>query len=513
MTPIAQVLHVARKDLRESSWPIAVYVALVAMAGIHAAGLWPSARLLEISMFLVVISGMVLVAMLIQSDSPGRANAFWATRPLQPAAVLMAKLLIATVVVLGLAVAAQAVALSSFDIHGMALARRLPTAAIAYARWLFVAMVLAALTQDLKAFVVALVVLPLLMTNVVPSAVWKWLFANSGSTDAAGSKATGSAPLLVAWIGIAGCVALLFWFYHRHDRGRLARLAGAVAAAFAVLVALGAPSIPPAEAGPGVASRVGMEISMPPHAIDSADIRLDVRATGVPPGQRVTLREASADVELSDGSSLSVLANPAIVELGFVRPTIANSVWLTANRDSIFGSRLFLRPDSAQRLKLARGVKRIVVTGRVWAAQSRLAGSLPLAAGASLTSPGKRVTMQSWSHTGGHAEVQLVVLNLPVPGTRGLAIAGAASPVEYALVNENRGGAAQLEARGATNGPGWLVLPGDGVANSTLRLDTRILGDAPIASVDDRWFDDARLWVVDWLPLGNYPVRAELRLP
>lgn len=513
MTPIAQMLHVARKDLRESSWPIAVYVALVAIGGAHAAGVWPAARLLEVPMFLVVIAGMVLVAMLVQSDSPGRVDAFWATRPLQPTAVLLAKMLTAIVVVLGLALVAQAFALSSFDLHGMALARRLPTAAIAYARWLVVAMVLAALTKDLKAFVVALVAVPLLVTNAIPSAVWRWLFADGGSADGGGNAGPGAAPLLVAWIGIAGCVALLFWFYHQRDRGRLARVAGAIAAACAVLIALGAPSIPPADAGPGVASRVGVEISMPPHAIDSADIRLDVRATGVPPGQRVTLREASAEVELSDGTLLTVLANPAIVELGFVRPTIANSVWLTTNRDSIFGMRLFLRPDSTQRIKLARGVKRIVVTGRVWAAQSRIAGSLPLVAGASLTSPGKRVTMQSWSHTGGHAEVHLGVLNLPVPGTRGLTIAGAASPVEYALVNDKRAGAAQLQPRGASNGPGWLVLPGDGVANSSLTLDTRILGSAPIASLDDRWFDDARVWVVDWLPLGSYPVRAELTLP
>ena len=118
MNTIAQMLHVARKDLRESRWPFIVYVALVALAAARVTDWWSASRVLEMAMFLVVIAGVVLVATLIQSDSPIRADAFWATRPLSPTAVLLAKILLVVVIVVALPVAAQAFAVSSFDIHG-----------------------------------------------------------------------------------------------------------------------------------------------------------------------------------------------------------------------------------------------------------------------------------------------------------------------------------------------------------------------------------------------------------
>ncbi len=91
MTPIAQALHVARKDLRESRWPLIGYAALVVFAAVRAAGWWSPGRAFEAAMFLVVVAGIVLVPIVVQSDSPTGSDVFWATRPLAPTSVLISR--------------------------------------------------------------------------------------------------------------------------------------------------------------------------------------------------------------------------------------------------------------------------------------------------------------------------------------------------------------------------------------------------------------------------------------
>ncbi len=85
--------------------------------------------------------------------------------------------------------------------------------------------------------------------------------------------------------------------------------------------------------------------------------------------------------------------------------------------------------------------------------------------------------------------------------------------LSYALVNEARHEALPLTARGTSNGNSWLVLPGNQMITHSLSLDTRdaLVGQTP--PVDDHWYSGARVWVVDWLPVETYPVRATLTWP
>ena len=57
------------------------------------------------------------------------------------------------------------------------------------------------------------------------------------------------------------------------------------------------------------------------------------------------------------------------------------------------------------------------------------------------------------------------------------------------------------------------MLPGDEVLTRELTLDTRDAFVGQSTGVDARWYEGARLWLVDWVPAGSYPVRAELTLP
>jgi energy-coupling factor transporter ATP-binding protein EcfA2 len=117
---IAQMLHVARKDLRESRWQFIVY-ARSSRRGGAGHDWWSPSRV-----------GDGDVPRGDRGAGAGRdahperlahsGDAFWATR-LALTAVLLAKILLVVVIVVGLPVAAQAFAISSFDIHGAALVR------------------------------------------------------------------------------------------------------------------------------------------------------------------------------------------------------------------------------------------------------------------------------------------------------------------------------------------------------------------------------------------------------
>ncbi len=231
-------------------------------------------------------------------------------------------------------------------------------------------------------------------------------------------------------------------------------------------------------------------------------------------GQRLTLREPNAEVLLDDGQTISLLVNPPIVELGSTRPTIGDNAWLIPNRDSAFNQALFLRPDITQQPLLAKGIKKITIFGRISASTPHVVGSMPLAANGRLASPGRRLSVESWRKASGQAEVRLNAVELPVSGVELLPPLGAGSRVlSYALVNAARHEALSLSIRGSSNGSAYLVLPGKGVFATSMTLDTREAFVGQTSTVDDRWYDGARLWLVDWLPAGSYPVRAELTLP
>jgi hypothetical protein len=513
MNTIAQMLHVARKDLRESRWPFIVYVVAVAVAAARVTDWWSASRVLEMAMFLVVIAGVVLVATLIQSDSPIRADAFWATRPLAPTAVLLAKILLVVVIVVGLPVAAQAFAVSSFDIHGMALLRRLSTGTSAYARWLLVALALASLTKDLKSLIVMFVCIPVALG--IASDVWTSLFSSDVVFDASGKSGVISFDQLVVWVGAVGCLALPFWLYARRDRGWRSLAAGTVAAACGLMGVLDTPSISSTTVTDSVVGGDAIAISLSPgqQAINPNEIRLQVHATSASASQRLTFRPDRAEVDLADGTKMQV--NPAFstLELGAIRPpSLANSVWLTPDRDSAFAQSIILRPVLQQQASLAKGIKKIVIYGLISATAPRAVGSLRLAPGARLAVPGRRVSIRQWIQSG---QTEITVNSIELPGSADAPrqIESGSRVVTYALVNDARHEAIPLTVRGTSGGSSWLVLPGDEVLTRELTLDTRDAFVGQSAGVDARWYDGARVWLVDWVRSGSYPVKAELTLP
>ena len=126
-----------------------LYVVIIAIAAEGALvpfGKWNPLYVLAVVFQFVV--GLVIVAGLVQADSPTRSDAFWATRPLRPMAVFGAKVAMTAIIVLGVAVTAQAMVMRAFDVPmGVGLPLLIASARY-YASWLLIAMIVAAATPN-----------------------------------------------------------------------------------------------------------------------------------------------------------------------------------------------------------------------------------------------------------------------------------------------------------------------------------------------------------------------------
>jgi hypothetical protein len=511
MTPFAQVFHVARKDLRESRRPFSVYVALVVLATANARSPSPLGVLFATPMFFVVIAGMLLVALLIQADSPVRADAFWATHPLQPLAVLAAKTLLAVVIIVGAPLVGQAFALSANDIHGAELLRLLAASAAIYALWLLLAMVTAAFTRDVKTFVVVLVCVPLVVT------VGMTVLFSSGETNVAigsgGSAWSLVVPRFAGWFGVLGCVALIVQLYAARSLGRFARFAAVPLAACLVLwVFEGFGPTPPdwmRTNGPAMPISVSLRNSDPRALAAGSSLEIDVTTPSVPEGRRLTFVANSIELELRDGTKLRLHMNLPTADFGSARPALAGVTWRTPNADSLPVARLGANLDFAERRAVQNGIVRVSVNGTVLATAPRVAGTVNLARGAWLVNHGQRLRVRSWEFGSGTGSLTLQTWSIRLHDVPPQPF-GYSNAIQYALVNDGRHEAIPLNSTGSTGGSSWLVLPGTDAQASSITLENRNFSRSTSEGMPtDDWFRGAHLVVMDWVPVGRYSVSAE----
>jgi hypothetical protein len=160
------------KDARQARWPLAAYAAVVALS-------WAQALELPIvfmeaydfSMFLVVLAGMYIAGLFIHADSPTRDDSYWATRPLDPAAVLAAKGALAFVALIIPPLIAQLHVLIVSEVPSTSIAWMLGRSIWLYAIWLVVAMVIAGMTRDVRSFTLGMLMVPVafLLLGIVGS--------------------------------------------------------------------------------------------------------------------------------------------------------------------------------------------------------------------------------------------------------------------------------------------------------------------------------------------------------
>lgn len=513
MNPMAQVRHVLAKDLRQLWWPVLAYIALIGLATAHSLT-WPAMRkdIFDMLTIFVVMAGMVVVAQFVQADSPRRVDALWASRPLAPWAVMVEKLVAAALIVLALAVVGQFIGLRALDVSADMMPGLLAESARQYALWLLIAIVLAALTEDLRSFVVALIALPVAFLIVLETFFSGFDTGPSGNWTAIG---LGAAAAL-------GGVSLVAFIYRTRSGRRPLWLAAFVVTgcAFGSIVASWRGKAAVFES-PTSLPRAGIVARLTDLDQITSRRSLTLVTDVVPPPGSVRLALASGSelvVHLRNGSVLSIPFGRTSLGIYSAPPVIGQGVtWIARPGGPPARSRYSIPLDNAQRAAIAGGgIATAELSGQMWVIEPRVAGVFPLEIGSRAAHNGRRIAIEHLSHSSGDVELQLRIASIPgdqLPVNVAISI-GALAGREFALLNESRHEAISLAQRGSSGGGSAMVLPGTNVEDAELALEASQPDPGKAQpSVDNDWFRSARLVQIDWVPRGSYPFRASVQLP
>jgi hypothetical protein len=545
MSRLAQIRHVLMKDFHEARWQLGVYVAIVAVATAHSVGLkGAGGEIFGYTMMLVVMFGMIVIASIVQGDSPIRADAFWAARPLYPSSVLLAKFAMAVIVLVGVAELGQLAGLLAHHVAARDLPRELATSMADYCRWLLIAMVFAVITRELRTFLLTLMAIP------------AYYFLNavvlSGSDFQLGDPSHATAAAAVSILALltfaAGGVGLLTYLYRARDTRPRTWIA-AIAVFIAGMTYFTAPTVaqvveveempdgttvthqpeqisgraePVVETPPSVQRPALTLMATPFHAhnpvADEPPFTLRIDADSLPANERLSLVGATASYHTRDGATFRERFMGDWNPLQFGIHAATGLTWLDA-RDQHESMRVrsmevsMIFSDSLKEA-FARKVTSLGFDGRVAVLVPDFVDTIPLRAGASAAHGGERTTVTKVSYGSGHAMVTIASSEVLLDDSKDLqSVSGSSDPghVDYALVNETRREAIGLNSRGTGYQSGWLVLPGAMTRMGSTLLQTA--GQHSQSRIDDAWFRDAHILITHWGSRGSYPVHSETKLP
>ena len=518
----AQVVHVIKKDLREHWLALAVYVALIAVVAVNAtrADGGSAANVVpDITAALLVLFGMVLVASLVQGDAPARANAFWATKPLDPFAVLAAKLALTVVVVIGIPLIAQFVGLRAHDVRSHELLRDVVASAWAYWKWLLIALLLSALTKDIKTFVLSLFTIPVFFTVAVIGV------SRMPVRIAADPTLLGPMNPIREWaemaLGVIGCLALLLHMYRARDARPLMW-----PVAFMLLLACQAATGPLPAHQPssrtladGAFAHATFRLGKSEFVANGvSQFGVSLTPDSVPPIERLTLVNAVVTVTDKTGSVVRAPLSGPRTDMRLFNHALANVRWLGDPAIAASGNGGAIVYTDRLRQMVARGIASLAIEGRMIVRLPETSDTLELLNGYSAAQNGRKITISKIESTDRTASFTVSTESVQAIGAEN---AQTFSPtflpdddVEYALLNASRREAVALDSQGSSSSTGNLVLPGVLTVRSTALLSTvaRRMGRVT-PDIDADWLRGARLVVTHWAPKGSYPVHIETLTP
>ena len=521
MTWGAEVAHIMRKDVRELRWVVAGYVTVLALATANALGWFGSQHSIEGGMLLVVLMGMLLLASFVQADSPTRPDAFWAIHPHRPSAVMCAKLASAGAIIVVPALVGQYAALSVLAVSGSTTARLLAASAVLYAAWLLVALVIAAITPDIRTFILVLIGTP------IPLVLLANLFVAGQPMSTAASRGTGT-------VGIVGALALLAVLYRTRDARRRTWIAAFTVVACTAYALVGAASADTADAA---------AISSPEHrpVLQFQMGRIEQRTGGVATvvihvvvdsasaGERVAFAPTAVQFALPDGQRVTVSARIGELILVAPRVQVGNGISVSADEGPLGQVNSFIVQIPARRIPFdALASANMTIEGNIRLTATTIVGSMPFEPGASMVRSGTRIDVGRFRATP-DTQVELHVRTTSKPGSPIWEIGGR-NTFDVVLVDQSRRTARMLFPHGAHGMNGAMVLPGAAIQNEVMEWGTSQPGDGRSLPTPDRatvptpdapafsagtvgaaWLRSSRLTVVQWVPAGGYPLSATVR--
>jgi hypothetical protein len=508
MTWAAQVRHVMAKDVRHARWLLLGYAGIVVLAWAHAQ---TSREVPQVSSdlpaFLVVVVGVFAAGFLVQDDSPTRSDAFWASRPLQPTALLAAKtalLLLALVVPPLIALSAV---LATNGLSAVGIVAQAARSAWIYGLWLFVAMLLAAVTREFRSLLVALVIIPGVMGLMTISATW-WLFRRAIWQF---GVVTSVAPALFTIVAAGTGTALLITLYRRRDVRRPTWGAAVAAVICSLLALLTTPAVPSVTHVPmsplGGSARLFVELI--PERMPNAGVWVGIGSAGRTDRMAV-LQPVALVLQLRDGTTMRVPAGAGRLTLSnAILPVTPGTRWLRPPPNDALGGRFGLSLTRVQRERLRAGIAAASIEGKLLVWRPRIAFALPLVPGATEQREGTRVRIVTVTPAGEDTLAVVAASSVRRDAEMNEVAYLLWDSPHYVLINDARQEAVLL----AGDGGFWsqsLVLPG---SRRSVRTTALRPGAVRALDLSPEWLRASRLLGLDWVSQGMATVSldAEVR--
>lgn len=515
MSWLEQVLHVVTKDVRQGAWAVALALAALLAAtgaGLGAAAIPPGDEPMSRSFLtqiffgapLFYLAGALLVAVLVHGDSPSRSDADWVYRPLFPSAVLAAKLVVVAVLLLLLPLGAQFVILGAHGVGPAQMPALLGSSAWVQLGLLGMVLAAAALTPDLKTYLLTLM-LGAVAWEVLQSLV-TWTF--SGSAVALSGVGRRWLPLL--WVVAGGSVALL-QYRTRNTRRSVAfllpvLLLGLTFIEWTKVGPMSSPGVPePLRAGPLEMALVTIRPDDIQPVAGGWVLQLEVSAPAAPRGYRYHVTPELTLV-LADGTQHPLRSYSSRISFDRSGSQGEGIRWRDGDpphqRPGVGTMAVSVPPDLMDAVR--RGGTRLVLGGSVFVSSPQALDPTPLEVGASTRSEGMSIEILSVGERDGGPFVVTGVREVTTDRT--FVSFSPWDMVDVALVDRDGEEGVRLTSRSG-GGPGTrpLVLLGVQVRNRSVGLVPRM----SVPSEGDGsppWWRDGTLLVTAWRALGAYPV-------
>ena len=489
----AQALHIARKDLTAVKWFFVAYVLLLAItltqivvSPVLLFSFWP---------LFVLLASMLTMAIVVQLDSPWAVNAFWATRPFDASAVFGGKVAFAAIVLVGAALIAETIALVAHAVPAAEFALMLAEGAMGLFAALIFVSVLAAVTQDLRAFL--LVEFGILIVQNTLGMMIYFRISESGYRLPTWFSAIGSVAILAA-----GLLLVLHQYKTRFRRVRL--VVALLVGNFLLGVFTVRPESPnkPRNRSRTTAPQGLLEAWRSPGIFASWDASLTVRLTGTDSRYAYVFYPTAYLRERYDGET-RIGRMPNILNLQNAQPpAIEGATWRERESDVPVARGTTLRLSHSEFSEYNRLDATVKLKGYIEVFEPYAAARAPLVKGNWLISAGERISIVDVREDREDAINVGISRVSRVPEIDQLSLGFARA--DFALLNTSTNEVASLSPGGGSSGPG-TILPHRGSYRKMQGLRTA----SPRDTVP-RWplgrGEGVDLIRIRWRSLGSYPV-------
>jgi hypothetical protein len=513
MNRLRQVVHVALKDLRGNRWRFAGFVALVAWTTFQA--IVPAGGLSFVWPFIVLLLGGIVAAVVVQADSPYRADAFWASRPLDGMAVFSAKLCVILLLV-AVALAGEFAALLAHDSPAAFSRDVLVGGALSMTLFLSTAAIIAALTPDLRTFLLVEIGL-VVVANVV------LLSAMGASGELRTIRLSGRSLEIITLIAT---LLLLAWLYRSRRRGRAILLGVVLLAATLVIERSGIvgpiganawTGLPVAQSPAGeppVALEAGLEASV--HIPEAGrDPMVSVALAGGSPYHAYSLSSVTIRFEMRDGRTVDVSSDRNRLWLNLATVRLDSATEIPGSAGGAWSSGVSYELTRDQRANVASGIAAVTVEGRMEVFEQRIASSVRLLRGARVAHDGRRVRVLDVEDFVDETTITLSVSSVAGVGSHGIDELGSYPfLVPHVLHDASRADAIRLTSSGSSSGSVGFVIPGSGSRRQVIDLSTSArpgAGDAQ--QPHEPWAGRSNVVSIEWRSIGSYLVTATVSRP